>query len=186
MTVPNGLSFARLLAVPVFVALFAAGHENTAVVVYALGASTDFLDGYIARRTGAVTELGKALDPLADRVFIVALTLVLIEREALSVWLAATILIRDVVVLGALVVLERRGMPRMPVSFVGKLATAVLLVGLTALALAETSFPGAGIGDEVGRVSTVGGAVLYWMAAIGYGREAGRRMKIGTGGGRLG
>jgi cardiolipin synthase len=186
MTVPNGLSFARLLAVPVFVALFAAGHENTGMVVYAVGAFTDFLDGYVARRTGAVTELGKALDPLADRVFIVALTLVLIERDALPVWLAATIVVRDVALLGAVVALERRGIPRIRVSFVGKLATAALLFGLAALALAETSFPGAGIGDEVGTVSTVGGAMLYWVAAIGYAREAGRRMKIGTGGGRLG
>jgi cardiolipin synthase len=176
LTIPNLLSLARLASVPVFVWLFVAGHENSAVIVYALGALTDFFDGYIARRTGSVTELGQALDPLADRVFIVALALVLINREALPVWLAGAIVVRDAALLGAVVILERRGMKRIPVSAMGKLATAMLLFGLSWLALAETSLLGSGIGDTIGITFTGAGAVLYWAAGLGYAQEARRRM----------
>ena len=66
-TVPNIISFVRLATVPVFVVLFVTGRENAAVILYALGAWSDFLDGYIARRTNSVTDLGKLLDPLADK-----------------------------------------------------------------------------------------------------------------------
>jgi cardiolipin synthase len=177
LTIPNALSALRLGAVPAFVWLFVAGHENTAVVVYALGAGTDFLDGYIARRTGSVTELGKLLDPLADRIFIVALTAVLVERDALSVWLAAAILARDVLLLAAWPLLERKGTPRIQVKLIGKVATACLLFGLTCLALGETSFTGSGLGDDIGTTFTLAGGILYWGAAIAYGREARDKLK---------
>ncbi|MGH2730833.1 MAG: CDP-alcohol phosphatidyltransferase family protein [Actinomycetota bacterium] len=177
LTIPNALSLARLASVPVIVWLFVAGHENSAVVLYALGALTDFLDGYIARRTGTVTQLGQALDPLADRVFIVALALVLINREALPTWLAGVIVIRDAAILGALLILERRGLERIPVSGMGKLATATLLFGLSWLALGETSLWGSGAGEEIGITFTGAGAVLYWAAGVGYAQEARRRMK---------
>src|SRR5919106_1769508 len=84
LTIPNLLSFGRLATVPVFVWLFVSGRENAAVIVYAVAAWTDFFDGFIARRTHSVTELGKLLDPLADRVFIVALALALVARGTLA------------------------------------------------------------------------------------------------------
>jgi hypothetical protein len=68
--------------------------------------------------------------------------------------------------------LERRNVQRIQVNFVGKSATAALLVGLTFLALSETSFPGAAVGDEIGTVLVSVGAALYWAAAYLYGREA--------------
>src|SRR5918999_4865264 len=64
-TIPNLLSALRLASVPVFIGLFVSGHEEAAVILYAVGAWTDFFDGYIARHTGQVTEIGKLLDPLA-------------------------------------------------------------------------------------------------------------------------
>src|ERR671918_1908651 len=99
LTIPNLLSFGRLATVPVFVWLFVSDREDAAVIVYAVAAWTDFFDGYIARRTHSVTELGKLLDPLADRVFIVALALALLRRGALPSWLGGVIIVRDVAVL---------------------------------------------------------------------------------------
>jgi cardiolipin synthase (CMP-forming) len=172
LTLPNMLSFGRLATVPVFLWLFLSGREDAAVIVYAVAAWTDFFDGYIARRTHSVTELGKLLDPLADRVFIVALALALVARRALPWWLAAIVVGRDLLVLSLFPVLERRKVQRIQVNFVGKVATAALLAGLTLLALSETSFPGAAVGDEIGIVVVSIGAALYWAAAYLYGKEA--------------
>ena len=172
LTIPNLLSLGRLATVPVFVWLFLSGREDAAVIVYAVAAWTDFFDGFIARRTHSVTELGKLLDPLADRVFIVALALALVARGTLAWWLAVIVVGRDVLVVSLFPVLERRKVHRIQVNLVGKSATAALLAGLTFLALSETSFPGAAVGDEIGTVLVSVGAALYWAAAYLYGKEA--------------
>ena len=171
-TIPNVLSLLRLASVPVFVWLFVSDHENAAVVLYAAGAWTDFFDGYIARRFDQVSELGKLLDPLADRVLILALAVALVARDALSPWLATAVIARDVLILSVFPILERKKVPRIAVSFTGKSATASLLFGLTSLAYGETTFPGARAGDEIGLAFTVFGAVLYWVAAASYAQEA--------------
>lgn len=171
-TLPNVLSFLRLATVPVFLWLFIGGHEEAAVILYGAGAWTDFFDGYLARRMGAVSELGKLLDPVADRVFIVALAIALVARDALPVPLALVILVRDVVLLVAFPLLERRGIERVRVNFVGKTATASLLFGLTLLAWSQTTWPGTHPTHWVGMAFTIFGAVLYWVAASMYAREA--------------
>jgi cardiolipin synthase (CMP-forming) len=178
VTVPNVMSAIRLASVPVFVWLFVAGFEEAAVALYAVGAWSDFFDGYIARRTGQITELGKVLDPLADRFFIVALAVALVARDVLPLGLALAIVARDVLVLVLFPLLERRGMERIPVNFVGKCATAALLFGLTFLAYSETSWAGAEHADELGMAFTIGGAVLYWIAAVMYAREAKARLGV--------
>ena len=171
-SIPNILSFVRLATVPVFVWLFVIDETNAAVVLYAAGALTDFLDGYLARRLNAVTELGKILDPLADRIFIVALAVALVASDALPLWLALGLLARDVLLVSAFPFVDKRGIARIPVSFAGKTATAALLFGLTLMAYSETTLPGAGAPYEVGFGFVVGGAVLYWITAFLYAREA--------------
>lgn len=172
LTIPNVISFARLATVPFFLWLWFAGSREVAVVVYAIGAWTDFFDGFIARRTGSVSELGKLLDPLADRVFIVALAIALVGGGTLPWWLAVAIIGRDVVILSLYPLVQRRGVPKIAVNFVGKSATAALLFGLTWLALSETDFGLADIGDEVGIAFVIFGAVLYWVAGAMYARIA--------------
>jgi cardiolipin synthase len=171
-TVPNLLSGLRLASVPVFVWLFVSGKEEAAVILYGVGASTDWVDGYVARRTGAVTELGRLLDPLADRAFIVALAVALLIRGTLPPWLGAVIVVRDVAVLALWPVVDRRHARRMRVNFIGKSATAALLVGLTWLAVSETRWWWVGVADEIGLVFTAVGAVLYWVSGVMYALEA--------------
>lgn len=184
-TVPNVLSILRLLSVPVFVWLFVTGRENAAVVLYAVGAWTDFFDGLIARKFDQVSEIGKLLDPLADRILIVALVVALVARDALPLWIAIAIVARDVLLLSVFPILERKKVPRIAVNFTGKSATAALLVGLTSLAWSETSFPGHGIADELGIAFTVLGAFLYWAAALMYAQAARDRIRaIAAEGGR--
>lgn len=171
-TVPNVLSFLRLLSVPVFVWLFVSGRENAAVVLYSVGAVSDFFDGVIARRFDQVSEIGKLLDPLADRILIIALVVALVAREALPLWLAIAIVGRDLLLLSVFPILERRKVPRIAVNFTGKSATASLLFGLTFLAYSLTTFPVEGFADEAGTGLTLLGAVLYWAAALMYARAA--------------
>jgi cardiolipin synthase len=168
----------RLGSVPVFVWLFTTGREDRAVLLYAVAAATDFLDGFIARRTGSVTELGKLLDPLADRIFIMALALALVARGALPAWLAIAVVGRDVLLLSLWPVVERRRVRRIPVNLAGKSATALLLVGLTALALSETSLdPGPALGT-FGLGCSVAGAMAYWTAAALYVRAVRTRGRV--------
>ena len=171
-TVPNVISFVRLATVPVFVTLFVTDHENAAVILYALGAWSDFLDGYIARRTNTVTDLGKLLDPLADRIFIAALVIALVVRGTLPWWVAVVILGRDLLVLSLFPYMERRKIERIAVNRVGKTATAALLAGLTLLALSETTFVDGDLSEPAGMALTLLGAALYWAAAYLYAREA--------------
>lgn len=171
-TIPNVLSLLRLASVPLFIYLFVSDREEAAVILYGAFAWTDFFDGVIARRFNQVSELGKLLDPLADRVFIIALAVALVATEALPWGLAAAIVGRDLILLAGFPILERRGVPRIRVNFTGKTATAALLFGLTWLAWAETSFPITDTARVLGMSFTIFGAVAYWVAASMYGRQA--------------
>lgn len=174
------LSLLRLASVPVFVWLFVSGRENAAVILYAAGALTDFFDGVIARRFDQVSELGKLLDPLADRILILALAVALVARDVLPLWLAISVVGRDLLILSVFPVLERRKVPRIAVNFTGKSATASLLVGLTLLAWSETTYPLADAAQPAGIAFTVLGAVLYWVAAGLYARQALDRLRVLT------
>ncbi len=178
LTIPNVLSLLRLASVPVFLWLWLGGRRDESVIVYAVGAGTDFFDGYIARRTNSVTELGKLLDPLADRVFIVALAVALVAAGVLPLWLTVVVVARDVLVLALFPLLEKRGVGRIEVNRAGKTATASLLLGLTFLAITETTV-GAGHRwvTALGMSFTVLGAAFYWVAALMYAREAVRRLR---------
>ena len=172
LTIPNILSFARLASVPVFVALFVTGRVDAAVILYAVGATSDFWDGWIARRFDQVTELGKLLDPLADRVFIAALVVALVATEVVPLWVALTIVGRDVAILVVYPFVQRGAVAKIRVNFVGKCATAALLVGLTGLAIKETSLSWGDLVAVPAWVMVAVGAILYWVSGAMYAREA--------------
>ncbi len=182
LTVPNVLSLLRLASVPVFLWLFASGAETAAVALYGVGALSDFFDGFIARRWHQTSELGRVLDPLADRVFIVALTVALVVRDAFPWWLAVGIVLRDLILLSLWPLFERRRVGRIAVNFTGKTATACLLVGLSWLAVGETDVAGAGYPAGVGLALAAAGALLYWAAGLMYAAEAVGKLR-GTQGG---
>jgi cardiolipin synthase (CMP-forming) len=177
LTVPNVLSGLRLATVPLFVGLFITGHTNVAVIIYGCAAWTDFFDGAIARRLGQVSEFGKLLDPLADRVFILALTVMLVVKGTLVWWLAVIVIARDVLVLALYPILERRRLKRIPVNFVGKSATALLLLGLTWLAVSATTVSWHEAAHTIGFWLVLAGAALYWVATFMYGREVVDRLQ---------
>src|SRR5215210_6256853 len=121
-TVPNALSLLRLFMVPVVVALLLAGSDRLAAAFFVLAALTDFLDGKLARRAGP-TRLGQILDPVADRLMLSSVAVVLAIRGLLPVWAVAILVGRDLLALvGSLLVGSKIRVKR-----VGKAATAVLM-----------------------------------------------------------
>ena len=124
-TVPNALSLLRLFMVPVVVALLLGGVDGLAAALFILAALTDFLDGRIARRAGP-TRLGRILDPVADRLMLSSVAVVLAIRGLLPAWAVAILVGRDLLALvGSLVVGSK-----IRVNKVGKAATAVLMVAV--------------------------------------------------------
>ena len=168
-TVPNAISLARIALTPVFVALIVDADTTTAgLCMFAAVVATDWVDGTIARRTGQVSELGKVLDPVADRLALAAGIVALAIRGVLPVWAAALILARDAVVLaGGLVVLVRRRV-RIDVRWIGKGATFSLMVAVPAISWGALDLPVAAAATAVGWVLFAVGIVEYYIAAGAY------------------
>jgi cardiolipin synthase len=121
-TLPNALSLARLFMVPIVVALLLAGADGLAAALFMLAAVTDFLDGRLARRAGP-TRLGQILDPLADRLMLSSVAVVLAVRGLLPAWVVAILVSRNLLALVGRVMVGSK----VRVNRVGKAATAVLM-----------------------------------------------------------
>ncbi len=109
---PNSLTLSRILLIPVFVYLFSNPTEDrslAAACVFAIAALTDLLDGHVARRRGQITNLGKLLDPVADKLLVAAGLVLLVEFQRVEVWLVIGIIAREIIVTGARAVAAREG-----------------------------------------------------------------------------
>ena len=162
LTVPNVLSFARIVLIPVFSWLSA--NERTrlwGILLFAVIVSTDWVDGYVARRIGQVSELGRILDPVADRLAIAAGLLTFAIAGIFPFWAALLILVRDVVVLlGGAGLLWGRDI-RVEVRWVGKIATASLMMAITWIAWGNA-------GGPLGEVLLVGGWLAFVVGIVEY------------------
>ncbi len=134
-TVANVITVLRLLLIPFFFSVLLSDRSDVlAFALFAAAASTDFLDGMIARRTGTVTAIGKAIDPLVDRLLIASGVIGLYLIGRLSLWIVVVLVLRDIYLLWGAYRLERLG-ERMPVTRFGKMTTTILLAGFSLLIL---------------------------------------------------
>ncbi|NUO56445.1 MAG: CDP-alcohol phosphatidyltransferase family protein [Hamadaea sp.] len=166
LTIPNAISFLRLLGVPLFLYLFLGPHEwGWAVAVLAIGGTTDWIDGYLARRLGQVSRLGELMDPVADRLYILA-TIVAFTVEGVVPWaFTIALLAREAVLSVVVLVLRRYGVPPLPVHYVGKTATFILLFAFPVLLLASAADGAvASVAHAIGWALAWWGLVLYWVA----------------------
>jgi cardiolipin synthase (CMP-forming) len=169
LTVPNLISFARLLGVPAFLYLFLGPQADVAaIVVLAVGGTSDWVDGFAARRLRQVSRLGELLDPLADRLYILATLFALTVREVVPWQFTAALLVRELVVLAALAGLRRYGYVGLPVHYLGKTATFLLLVAFPVLLLAHVVDSTAKVAGPIGWGLAWWGLVLYWAAGALY------------------
>jgi len=169
LTVPNATSAARIASIPVFVALILDHDTTTAgLILFAIVVATDWIDGMIARRTGQVSDLGKVLDPVADRLAIAAGLIGLVLRGIFPLWAAAAILVRDLTVLvGGAVALARRGL-RLEVRWIGKLATFSLMAAIPMVSWGSLGLPLAATATVGGWAAYAVGIVEYYVAAFAY------------------
>ncbi|MER5454536.1 CDP-alcohol phosphatidyltransferase family protein [Micromonospora sp. NPDC002389] len=169
LTLPNLISFVRLLGVPVFLYLFLVARADVAaIVVLAVGGTSDWVDGWIARRLRQVSRLGELLDPLADRLYILATLVAFTAREVVPWQFTAALLARELLLAGSLVVLRRYGYGPPPVHYVGKTATFLLLAAFPTLLLAAAVPAASAVAGAVGWALAWWGLVLYWAAGALY------------------
>jgi cardiolipin synthase len=169
LTVPNLISFARLAGVPLFLYLFlVADRWGLAVAVLAVGGTTDWVDGYLARRLRQVSRLGELLDPLADRLYILATLIAFTVRDVVPWAFTGALLAREAVLLVVLAVLRRYGQGPLPVHYLGKTATFILLFAFPVLLLARASPAAAPLAAPSGWALAWWGLVLYWLAGALY------------------
>jgi len=148
-TVANIVTLLRLMLVPFFFAVLIRGtHNFGAFILFAIAASTDWLDGQIARRTGTVTALGKLIDPLVDRLLIAAGVFGLWLVDRLPGWIVFVLVARDVYLGYGAWRLEQFYRRRLRVTYLGKVTTALLLTGFADLVLEWPLVRGVGVVDS--------------------------------------
>ena len=173
-TVPNALSVLRLLGVPLFLYLLLGPHADAwALVVLMISGFTDWLDGVLARKLNQMSALGALLDPLADRLYILATLVGFVIRDVIPLWLAIVIVGRDVILAGVIPLLRRAGYGPLSVHYLGKAATFCLLYAFPLLLIGNYHGWAADIARPIAWGFTVWGTSLYLWSGVVYVRQAG-------------
>jgi cardiolipin synthase len=183
-TIPNAISAARLLGVPVFLWLVLGPRSQVAdwwaVGLLIAASASDWLDGKIARALNQQSRLGQLLDPAADRLYIVATVVALAIRGIIPWWLVAVLGAREVLLAGMLAVLRRHGWGALQVSFVGKAATLCLLYAFPLLFIGAHASSYAETARVAGWAFAIWGSALYWCAGLLYIVQARRLLAAGA------
>ena len=172
LTVPNVVTTIRLLCVPLFLWLLlrGPGHRGwypAALLLGALGA-TDGVDGFVARRFGQVSTLGKVLDPIADRLLLAAAALSIIALGAVPLWVGVTAVAREAVVAAGFLVVAALGGRRMDVVWAGKAGTFGLMAALPLFLGGHANDDWHGTAETLAWICAVPGLVLGWYAVAAY------------------
>ena len=169
LTIPNLLSFLRLLGVPLFLWLVLVPEADLwAFAVLAVAGATDWFDGYLARALNQRSNLGILLDPLADRLYIAATLVGLALRGIIPWWLVGILVARELMLLALLPRLRRAGRLALPVTYIGKSATFCLLWGFPLLLLGGVDSWVGDFATAAGWAMALWGTALYWWAGIRY------------------
>jgi cardiolipin synthase len=169
LTLPNVVTLARLSCLPVFLwLLFGAEERQAAAWLLAALGVTDWVDGYLARHMHQVSEVGKILDPVADRLlFLVGAGGILLDG-AVPTWFAVVVLVREALVGGATLVLAALGARRIDVTWFGKAGTFFLMMAFPLFLAGESDISWADTADVLAWVTGVPGLVLSLYAAVLY------------------
>jgi CDP-diacylglycerol--glycerol-3-phosphate 3-phosphatidyltransferase len=175
VTLPDQLTVARALAVPVVVVLFAwsfHGHAYWATAVFLVAMATDQIDGWLARRWQQTSALGSLLDPIADKILVLATLVMLIAEGVAPAWMVAAIIAREFLVSGLRLAAIERGVV-MGARDLGKLKT-----WAQAVAAAVGGFAAAGAwSDDVAWWALLVAVALTWVSGLDYARVAPRVLR---------
>ena len=179
-TVPNLLSALRLLGVPVFLWLVLVPEaDGWALALLVASGVTDFLDGWLARRLDQQSVVGQILDPVADRLYILAVVVALALRDIIPWGVAVALPLRDALMWGLVPLLRTRGYSSLPVHFLGKAATFNLLYAFPLLLLGDGQGTIADLARVFGWAFAFWGIALYWWAGVLYTWQV-RRLLVTT------
>jgi CDP-diacylglycerol--glycerol-3-phosphate 3-phosphatidyltransferase len=164
LNLPNFITLTRILLIPVFVVLFATPTPNrsfSAGLVFVVAAVTDLLDGYLARRNGQVTTLGKLLDPIADKLLVLSALILLVNVDRVSALVAIVIIAREVAVTGIRAIAAGEGMV-IAAETTGKYKMGLQVVAIVLLVLEGTFL------SDLGNLHLAGIVTLYLSLVLGY------------------
>jgi cardiolipin synthase (CMP-forming) len=168
-TWPNAVSALRLLGVPLFLWLVLGPEADVlALLLLMFSGFTDWLDGYLARRLNQTSKLGEILDPVADRLYILAVVVGLAVRDIIPWWVALILPARDAFLWCLVPFLRTRGYSALPVHFLGKAATFNLLYAFPLLFIGDGNGTIATLGKMFGWAFAIWGIGLYWWAGLLY------------------
>jgi len=158
MNIPNTLTVIRLGLIPVFIWFYHIGEPTTALIIYLIAGVTDILDGYIARRFNMMTKLGTMLDPLADKLMLIAALGCLTYSKLIPNWVLYVVLLKEgILIIGGLVMYFSHIKRVIPSNVFGKVATIVFYIAV-ATSLLEA--------DLFYRDATMIGAVIITFVAF--------------------
>ncbi len=174
MSFANQLTVARTFAVPAVIVLFAwdfPNHDYWATAVFALAMATDWLDGWWARRRGESSDLGRLLDPIADKILVLTV-LIMLTGRVFPAWMVVAIVAREFLVSGLRLAALERGVV-VSARELGKIKTSS-----QALAAALGGFAAGGaIGDGIASLALLVAVVLTWVSGLDYARLAPRLLR---------
>jgi cardiolipin synthase (CMP-forming) len=169
-SLPNLITLVRLLCLPVFLyVLFGLDEPVAAALILGALSATDWVDGYVARRLGQVSEFGKVFDPTVDRLlFIVAITAIILDG-GIPLWFAVAVLAREVLVgsMMAIATLVYK-MPRIDVTYLGKVATALLMFAVPGFLIGSSGESYADLFQTLSWCLGIPGLILSWWTGIAY------------------
>ena len=172
LTPADKLTVARAASVPIVVVLYAwsfPNHDYWATAVFCIAMTTDFFDGRLARRYGYTSSVGSLLDPIADKVLVLAALVMLIEEGVAPAWMVAAIVVREVLITGLRQAAVERGVV-LAARDLGKLKT-----WAQAVAAALAGFAAAGAwSDRIAWWALLVAVVLTWVSGLDYARSAPR------------
>ncbi len=155
LNIPTILTLSRIVSIPFFI-IVAPSHPVIGVLIFSVASLTDFLDGYIARRTGQVTKFGIILDPIADKFLVITALVLLVEMGLLSAFVAVVIIIREFLVTGLRVVALTKRIV-IPAERGGKLKTAAQITAVICLLLRDA---------VLGLDLHVPGTIFIWISLV--------------------
>ncbi len=164
INLPNVLTLVRILLIPVFVMLLldpTPDRSLAAAIVFVIAAVTDLLDGYVARKTGQITKLGRLLDPIADKLLVLSALILLVQVDRVTELVAILIIAREVAVTGLRAIAASEGMI-MSAEVTGKYKMALQVVAIVLLLLDGT------VVEVIGNLHLAGIVTLYLSLILGY------------------
>lgn len=158
MNLPNKLTIARMIAVPFFIAAYLLGYSPAALIIFIAASITDALDGKIARSQNLVTNFGKIMDPLADKILVYSALCLFIESDIIKAWMLILILAREFIVAGMRTVAASEGTV-LAAGMSGKIKTALQMVAVIVFLFALCL-------NEARATVMMIGNVIFWASLV--------------------